>query len=367
MYAISNGEGHRTQCCRAQIKTVSARLASPVLCDLEYIYTCKRNVKNKMNSPVIAVTRSLQKSSRALFAQSASPKLKLTFWLQSILNFPLIQKMLDAGNPENMLPVLERDRELFGVLFWPLLDVRWQATRRLQALQDHYREAAAFGSMLVLGTDSTRTLLTFDGDLSNLRVCIENQTFFRREGQLVLSIFHEDSRVFSVAFLLARVDGVLAVYVGAVQGVKQPEESNLYKTITKDCFGLRPRDLTISMFLILCQAMDVKRIFAVQDAYRAHNHAYFGAEGGSKVLANYDEIWKEREATETADGFFELAGGSEVKDLQTVASKKRSMYRKRYQLLTDSLAAMRTVLQTGQPARVVMPKLAEPSPAQAAE
>lgn len=320
-----------------------------------------------MDTTVITVIRTLRRSSRRLFPHGPSLKHPSIFWAQAFANFPLIRQMVSAGANNNMARVVDSDPELFGVLVWPLLDSRWEASRRLQALQDHYREAATLGPLFDLGTDSTRTLLTFDGELAQVRVCIEKQTFFRREGQLVLSIFHGDGRVYSVAFLLARLDGQRVAYVGAVQGVKQPEDSTLYKTLTKDCFGLRPRDLSISMFLILCQALEVKRIFAVQDAYRSHKHSYFGAEGASKVLANYDEVWKEREATLTPDGFFELAAGSEVKDLQSVPSKKRSMYRKRYQLLTDTLAAMRTVLQTQQPALVLTPASAEAQAAPAVE
>jgi uncharacterized protein VirK/YbjX len=316
---------------------------------------------------VIAVIRTLQRSARQLFPHGLSLKYRTIFWLQAMANSARIKQMVSVDASNNMAKVVEGDPELFGVLFWPLLDSRWEAGRRLQALQSHYQEAASLGPVFVLGTDSTRTLLNFDGELSRLRVCIEKQTFFRREGQLVLSIFHDDGRVYSVAFLLSRVDGQRVAWVGAVQGVKQPEESTLYKTITKDCFGLRPRDLSISMFMILCQALDVKRIFAVQDAYRSHRHSYFGADGGSKVLANYDEIWKEREATLTPDGFYELAVGSEVKDLQTVPSKKRSMYRKRYQLLTDSLAAMRSVLQTGEPVLVATVQPNEANSAQTTE
>lgn len=320
-----------------------------------------------MDSTVIAVLRTLQKSSRQLFPHGLALKYRSIFWLRAITNYALIQQMIGSGVSKNMSKVVAEDPELFGVLFWPLLDIRWQAGRRLQALQDHYREAAMLGPLFDLETDSTHTLLAFDGELSKLRVCIEKQTFFRREGQLVVSIFHEDARVYSVAFLLARMDGVRVVYVGAVQGVKQPEESTLYKTITKDCFGLRPRDLSISMFQILCEALDVQRIFAVQDAFRLHKHPYFGTSGLTKVQANYDEIWKEREATLTPDGFFELTSGSEIKDLQAVPSKKRSMYRKRYQMLTDALTNLRTALQTGQPALVSTVKLSEANPSQATE
>jgi uncharacterized protein len=278
--------------------------------------------------------------------KNLSLKLRLMYWVQGVLNYKSIARMLGSGRSRNLQHILVLDPHFLGVLIWPLVDARWSAKRRLQELCRHYKEIDVVGNVFSLQLEETRTLLAFDGELSNLRLCIEWQSFFRREGQLALSLFNGMDRVFSVAFLLSEINGKRVAYIGAVQGVKQSDDSDLYKNITKAAHGLRPRDLIISMFLALCDAIDVTEVFAVRDANRQHRHAYFGRSGGSEVIADYDAIWSEHEAVLNSEGFFALMPGVRVRDLETIASKKRSMYRKRYDFLNQSLSSLRKIVKS---------------------
>jgi uncharacterized protein len=291
----------------------------------------------------------IQKTAAAILGKSfwKNPTLRLRaiLWYQGIRNHLLIEKVRGSAFDSSLARALDQDEHFFGVLMWPLVDARWTADRRLSELLLHYQEVDSIGNIFSLRLEETRTLLNFEGDLSALSLCIEWQSFFRREGQLALSLFNGTDRVFSVAFLLSKVKSERVAYVGAVQGVKQSQESDLYKNITKAAHGLRPRDLIIALFLILCEAIEVKEILAVQDCNRQHRHAYFGRNGGADVLADYDIIWGEQDAELNQDGFFSLLPGVRVRDIDTIPSKKRSMYRKRYEFLNGCLSSLRQAIQ----------------------
>ena len=251
-------------------------------------------------------------------------------------NFRTVGRMSTHTGFGNLADVAKKDERFFGVLIWPLIDARWEVSRRLAELQRHYQEVASIGSLLDLMPGDSKTLLRLVDANPALNLRIERPPWFTREGQLTLSIFFEDQRVYSVAFLLSKANGHRVAYVGAVQGVKQNEDSDLYKNITKDAHGLRPRDLVISLFLVLCESLDVREVLAVQDRYRQHRHSYFGPSGNPKVFADYDAIWQEHGAVLNFNGLHSLSPGVRVKPMESIPSKKRSVYRKRYHFLNES-------------------------------
>ena len=77
-----------------------------------------------------------------------------------------------------------------------------------------------------------------------------------------------------------------------------------------------------------------------------HRHPYFGAHKAQELAANYDSIWLEHGATPSArEDFFEIPMASSRKPLETIASKKRAMYRRRYELLDDTFTRIDQVLK----------------------
>ena len=64
-----------------------------------------------------------------------------------------------------------------------------------------------------------------------------------------------------------------------------------------------------------------------------------------RVKMNYDLFWQENGATLGDDGYWHLPQIPPRKDLAEIESKKRSMYRKRYQMLDNMAAEMQACFQ----------------------
>lgn len=286
--------------------------------------------------------RELVSAYRSLFGRTdwRRPQLRLraAFWRNGLSNLAQIESL--AHTAPAAIAALRQDPAHLGILMWPLVDIRWIARKRLEMLKLHHQEAQTIGPATCLAMDETKPLVQCAGNLSELSICIERQGFFRREGQLALSVFHGSERMYSLAFLLSRQDNMRVAYVGAIQGVKQTDDNALYKSITRQAHGLRPRDLTISTFLLLCKALDVQDVFAVQNKHRQHWHRYFGQAANTRLSADYDAAWADHDGHLHATGFFRLPVGLRMKDPQDISSKKRSMYRKRYALLEDIESAL---------------------------
>lgn len=118
-----------------------------------------------------------------------------------------------------------------------------------------------------------------------------------REGELVLNLFQGELRVASLAFTLSRSEEGLCMFIGAVQGIHKGVDSetslNIYRVLTKDFEGLRPRSLLIEVLRHIAHGLGVTKLYAIGDGYRHHRHPYFGKDKSQELLANYDVIWQE--------------------------------------------------------------------------
>lgn len=237
-----------------------------------------------------------------------------------------------------------------GVVHWPYISKNWNAQDRLGVLASHYEVITKSCPQLLLFGRSESLLLS---DLSEFSagcfLVLDRPTWFMREGELVLNLFQGDLRIASIAFTLCRTDTELCIFIGAVQGIHKGVESDLslsiYRDLTKDFEGLRPRSFLIEVIKYLAINLGVEKIYAVGDGYRHHRHPYFGAEKAQDLAANYDVIWLEHGATPSErEDFFEIPMEPSRKPLDSIASKKRAMYRRRYELLDDTFRRIDSVL-----------------------
>ena len=237
-----------------------------------------------------------------------------------------------------------------GVVHWPYISKSWSPKNKLSVLASHYEVVSKSCPQLLLLGRSDRLLL---GNLSEFAagcsLVLDRPFWFMREGELVLNLFQGDLRIASIAFTLCRTDTELCIFIGAVQGIHKGIESELslsiYRDLTKDFEGLRPRSFLIEVIKYIAINIGVEKIYAVGDGYRHHRHPYFGAHKALELAANYDVIWLEHGATPSErEDFFEIPMMLSRKPLDSIASKKRAMYRRRYELLDDTFKKIDSVL-----------------------
>ena len=101
------------------------------------------------------------------------------------------------------------------------------------------------------------------------------------------------------------------------------------KQATKELHGVRPMFMLMNVFRLLAEKWQCELIgipHTSQGKYRLSAR--------SKILFNYDEFWQENQG-QLKDQYWQLPLKSARKPLEEIASKKRSMYRKRYEMLDD--------------------------------
>jgi uncharacterized protein VirK/YbjX len=255
---------------------------------------------------------------------------------------------MSAALGANGLQTLGTD--CLGVVQWPYVSKAWGAEQRLGAIASHYETVTQVCPLLLLsGRNETLKLADLSEWAADCSLVLDRPKWFMREGELVLNLFQDDLRIASLAFTLCRTDIGTGLFIGAVQGIHKGVDSDrslaIYRDLTKAFEGLRPRSLLIEVIKHVALRLGVDRLYAVGDEFRHHRHPYFGAQKAQELAANYDVIWLEHGATPSErEDFFDIPLAPSIKPLDTIAAKKRAMYRRRYELLQSTFNKVDAVL-----------------------
>lgn len=265
-------------------------------------------------------------------------KSRIAYLLMVFLNLKGVL-VLSKKNYDQLKFLFTNHPEAIPSVFWPYQCASWGMVKRLEALHNHFTcldDGLGFG-YLRLGRYERKEIIRLDQYYPGMRLVLDKNGIFLREGMLVLNIDVHDERLFSIAFSLKKsASNRLIAVVGAIQGRRMADVVDIYRDITKLFFGVRPRDLMVELFQIFCKVLGVDQIFAVQGDKHQHNHYFYLFKNKSEVKnLDYDEVWMERGGRCCQYGFYELPVQPVRKPYNQIVAKKRSMYRKRYELLAS--------------------------------
>lgn len=271
-------------------------------------------------------------------------KLRAKFLAAAIRHPSLVQE-IKAADPTSAFGVLTEEwPDTVGCLLWPYQCASWDPDERFSRIRRHLDVLERFPG-LKLGPEEKLVLLDLSRISDDVYVIIDRAKWLAREGHLTLSLFKGDFRAFTISFSLSS-GADLELFIGGIQGRQGEQMLSLYRDLTKDFHGMRPRDLMLEVLRIFANAIGVKHIYAVADAFKVSRHKYFGERGAPGLF--YDDIWEERGGTRIDECRFELPLDGNRRDLEEIAAKKRSMYRKRYEMLDNLAASIPTDLSTAQ-------------------
>jgi uncharacterized protein len=231
--------------------------------------------------------------------------------------------------------VMAARRGMVHILAWPYLHRAWSVRQRVDTVVAHYRQIE-INHWLKVPLGARSVLATVGAPDSGLTLQIDQPQWLAQEGELALNLFDGDLRLYSVAFAFGVRKGRPVVYIGAIQGRSVDGASDRYAELTRQLHGCRPRDLAMQALLMLAEAMGIHQVYGICDYYRHFRQPRLLACHDKTIhSADYDEIWRDRGGVETVDGFFAFDARYSPRPLEDVPSKKRAMYRRRYEMLGE--------------------------------
>nr|WP_250890015.1 DUF535 family protein [Sphingobium nicotianae] len=217
--------------------------------------------------------------------------------------------------------------------FRPLSCAGWSGTEKLDRILDHFNTVRALGGVLMPERDAIRTLAKLQTLGEDYRLTIDEPGWMSFDGLTTLSLWKGIDRLFSISFVLSSAEGRLHCYIGGLQGRGDTAVRDLYRDMTKEAHGLRPRDLMIELHRMMCRALGVSDIQAVADEARFHRDGYYRHSGYGVTSFNYDEAWADRGGVRLDRNWYRMPVDPVRRDAETIPARKRSLYRQRYALL----------------------------------
>jgi uncharacterized protein VirK/YbjX len=266
-----------------------------------------------------------------------SIKHQVNLLVKTIKFLPDIRKWFDIQDNPILLQALKRFNLMNGAIYWPYINNIWSMKQKLSTIDTHYRMLVGNASIIAQATFEEVELVRLDEQYAGLRLVLDKAKWFLREGEIVLNLFVNDERYYSIAFTLGYNDGEPIVFVGAIQGSNSDAAQTVYRDLTHALNGMRPRDFLMVALKLICCELGIHKIWAVSTEHRQLNTAYFGEKFREKVHVSYDEVWLEHLGKELNNGFFEIPTVVSYKEMSEIPSRKRAAYRRRYEML-DKLA-----------------------------
>lgn len=170
----------------------------------------------------------------------------------------------------------------------------------------------------------------YEGKSWNAVMTFENGQ--RKEGILSVELNLGHEHLYQIIFWCAKdKKGQDALWIGAMQGPNMAEARDIIKKITKRCFSYRTKNLILYMTQAAARALGINRIYAVTNyGYYANNHL----RSDRKLKTNFEDFWTEAGGYPTEDNrFYELPLVEPRKTMEEVPTRKRAVYRKRFEFL----------------------------------
>lgn len=222
-------------------------------------------------------------------------------------------------------------------------------SRRIEIIRAHFRYVFAhfpphvIDAVYLQGRSTLGALTLKDG--SDLLIELRRPTGRSREGELAVCLANAQGQVLSSMIVTIADDG-RSLFIGCVQGAAAELGRDAVRDLTKQCHGLRPKNLLFSLVLTLGQLTNAVQVRGVS------NLAHPFAREADKIKADYDSFWAECLGEPLADGFYALPAREAVRSEMDVESKHRSAFRKRELLRQEACALLAGALRD-QPVPVV--------------
>lgn len=166
---------------------------------------------------------------------------------------------------------------------------------------------------------------------------------FDREGELMLSLYFNKIPVARLSFSVIPAKKGYSAFIGGLQGAPKDIGPEVIRAASKACYGLFPKRIIFEALRSLMAGCGVTDILAVSEHSHVFRQLRYRYQKRKTFVAIYSDFW-EAVAGRPYGSWYQLPIHTERKPLSSIASKKRSEYRKRYALLDHIHEEITTIL-----------------------
>jgi len=272
---------------------------------------------------------------------------RLKFFLRTLLFWSSTTRMLETISRRDDFSTLLKAQ--------PTLPVKTQrqyltrgltAGERAQAILHHYAWIDALpesGLAHLFTSPMPLPLLQFaTKDDASYTIYATSAVKAEREGETTLWLRAGDNTLLaSLTFSVVAENGRSALVIGGLQGPRRDVGRETIKNATRACHGLFPKRILLEAVFNLAKQSGIAALYGVSDEGHVFRALRYRLSKGRHLHASYDEFWASLGGKQDNAFRWTLPFGMERKSLESIASKKRAEYRRRFQLLDEIEQAIR--------------------------
>ena len=266
---------------------------------------------------------------------------RLKFFLRTLLFWSSTTRMLETISRRDDFSTLLKAQ--------PTLPVKTQrqylsrgmtANERAEAILHHYAWIDALpdsGLAHLFTSPSPLPLLQFaTKEGANYTIYATSAVKAEREGETTLWLRAGDNTLLaSLTFSVVRENGRSVLVIGGLQGPRRDVGRETIKNATRACYGLFPKRILLEAVFNLAKQSGISALYGVSDEGHVFRALRYRLSKGRHLHASYDEFWTSLGGKQDNAFRWVLPFGMERKSLESIASKKRAEYRRRFQLLDE--------------------------------
>ncbi|HEG4371367.1 VirK/YbjX family protein [Klebsiella oxytoca] len=274
---------------------------------------------------------------------------RLKFLLRTALFYAPTRSMLESLSARaDFNQLLTAQVTLPGRVHRQYLTRGLNASQRAHAIISHYQFVDSLGGSRLADAMTAANelpLLELAGkDDSRFSLSASSAGKAEREGETTLWLRDGDGIVLaSATFSVSRQQDRWQLTIGGLQGPRSNISHEVIKRATRACYGLFPKRLLMEFIWLMAARCGIQHIYGVSDNGHVFRALRYRLSKGRHFHASYDEFWQSIEGVADGAWRWRLPLKLERKTLESIASKKRAEYRRRFQLL-DDMAAQMTIL-----------------------
>ncbi|WP_340609668.1 VirK/YbjX family protein [Xenorhabdus bharatensis] len=231
----------------------------------------------------------------------------------------------------------------------PYLSINFKRNQIVHAISEHYK--ILFQQLTptvidkIFNTDAY-LLATIQGKTESFNIYIDSLDNLNKEGELSLYMTTEENVILAkCAFTLLTLNNKQTLFIGVLQGPAKGDNSlDIIRHATKECHGLFPKRLLIESICHFAEQTNCEQILAVSNETHIYRSIRYWHKKKHLMVADYNAFWESLSGSRKDNNDFHLPSIIERKPLDEIPSKKRSEYRRRYQLLDDLESHIKSAL-----------------------
>lgn len=196
--------------------------------------------------------------------------------------------------------------------------------------------------------------MPIDDEIGDLHLVFYVKPGQRKESLMsIMFQLNDETPIYQILFWIARadllgnIDNSLqadnAMWIGAMQGPNVDNAKDIIKVITKKSHAYRTKNLILYAAQSLARSLGLTKIFAVtNEGYYANNHI----RSDRKLKTSFSDFWEECGGHLTSDErFFSLPLMEIRKSTEEISTRKRAVYRRRFEMLDELDAAVKNTVE----------------------